>query len=88
MLFGLPGSGKQPGVLGPAAIGQAYRFLADTRDQGFTARLPALDHPDGVWPCQNHFKCTQSCPRSILITKRINQTKRMIEKSKIKGTSE
>lgn len=69
-----------PAFLGPAAIAQAYRFLADTRDRGFEARLAVLDHPDGVWPCQNHFKCTQSCPRSILITKRINQTKRMIEK--------
>ena len=66
--------------LGPAAIAQAYRFNADTHDKGFEERLPALDHPDGVWPCQNHFKCTQSCPRSILITKRINQTKKMIQK--------
>ncbi len=70
---------KHAEFLGPAAIAQAYRFLADTRDQGFTERLPALDHPDGVWPCKNHFKCTQSCPRSILITKRINQTRKMIE---------
>ena len=66
--------------LGPAAIAQAYRFNADTRDQGFDERLPVLDDKDGVWPCQNHFKCTKSCPRGILITKRINQTKRMIEK--------
>ncbi len=66
--------------LGPAAISQAYRFLADTRDKGFDARLPALNDPNGVWPCQNHFKCTESCPRSILITKRINQTKKLIEK--------
>ncbi len=70
--------------LGPAAIAQAYRFNADTRDRGFEARLEVLDHADGVWPCQNHFKCTQSCPRSILITKRINQTKRMIQKHKDK----
>jgi succinate dehydrogenase / fumarate reductase iron-sulfur subunit len=66
--------------LGPAAIAQSYRFNADTRDRGFGIRLQALDQPDGVWPCQNHFKCTQSCPRGILITKRINQTKRMIER--------
>jgi succinate dehydrogenase / fumarate reductase iron-sulfur subunit len=71
-----------PAFLGPAAIAQAFRFNADTRDRGFEQRLPALDHADGVWPCQNHFKCTQACPRSILITKRINQTKRMIEKHK------
>ncbi len=68
--------------LGPAAIAQAFRFLADSRDRGFEARLPVLDDPDGVWPCENHFKCTQCCPRSILITKRINQTKKMIEKHK------
>jgi succinate dehydrogenase / fumarate reductase iron-sulfur subunit len=71
--------------LGPAAIAQAYRFVADTRDRGFEARLPVLAAPDGVWPCQNHFKCTQSCPRAILITKRINQTKRMIEAHRGKG---
>jgi len=68
--------------LGPAAIAQAYRFNADTRDRGLDERLPVLDDRDGVWPCQNHFKCTQSCPRGILITKRINQTKRMIENRK------
>ena len=75
-----PVLGENPAFLGPAAIGQAFRFLADTRDRGFLERLPVLNDPNGVWPCQNHFKCTQSCPRSILITKRINQTKRMIEK--------
>lgn len=71
---------EQAAFLGPAAIAQAFRFNMDTRDHGFEERLPVLDHPEGVWPCQNHFKCTQSCPRSILITKRINQTKKMIEK--------
>jgi succinate dehydrogenase / fumarate reductase iron-sulfur subunit len=75
-----------PVFLGPAAIAQAYRFLADSRDRGLEERLDVLDHPNGVWPCQNHFKCTQSCPRSILITKRINQTKRMIEKRGEKST--
>ena len=74
-----------PAFIGPAAIAQAFRFLADTRDRGLEARLPVLDHPDGVWPCENHFKCTQVCPRSILVTKRINQTKRMIEKHRAEG---
>lgn len=67
--------------LGPAAISQAYRFLADTRDRGFEERRPALDDPNGVWPCQNHFQCTKACPRGILITKRINQTKRLLGKT-------
>jgi len=71
---------ENPDFLGPAAIAQAYRFLADSRDKGFEERLSTLDSPDGVWPCQNHFQCTQACPRWIKITKRINQTKKMIQK--------
>ena len=34
--------------LGPAAVSQAFRFLADSRDRGFEERLPVLDGPDGV----------------------------------------
>jgi succinate dehydrogenase / fumarate reductase iron-sulfur subunit len=67
-----------PAFLGPAAIAQAYRFNADSRDRGFVQRLPALDLPHGVWACQNHFECTRACPREIKITKRINQTKKQI----------
>ena len=71
---------ENPGFLGPAALAQGYRFIADSRDQGFEDRLPQLDHPDGVWACQNHFECTRVCPRGIKITKRINETKRKIQK--------
>jgi len=73
---------EHPAFIGPAAIAQAYRFLADSRDKGEEQRLQVLDDADGVWSCDNHFKCTQACPRSILITKRINQTKRMIKEGK------
>jgi succinate dehydrogenase / fumarate reductase iron-sulfur subunit len=69
---------ENPDFLGPAIIAQAFRFLADSRDMGFEERLPVLDHPNGVWPCQNHFQCTRVCPRGIKITKRINETKKMI----------
>lgn len=71
---------EKPGFVGPAAIAQAFRFIADSRDRGRDERLELLDNKTGVWPCQNHFKCTESCPRSILITKRINETKELIKK--------
>ena len=73
---------ENPTFIGPAAIAQAFRFNADSRDQGAAQRLEVLDRPEGVWLCQNHFQCTKVCPRSILITKRINQTKRWIEMKK------
>ncbi len=74
--------GENDHFIGPAAITQAFRFVADSRDRGFEARLPALDASAGVWSCENHFECTKACPRSILITKRINQLKKRIKKHK------
>lgn len=69
---------KDDAFVGPAAISQAFRFLTDSRDRGFKERFTILNAPNGVWPCENHFQCTRSCPRSILITKRINSIKTML----------
>ena len=69
---------ENPDFIGPAAIVQAARFVFDTRDAGFEDRLDVLDHPNGVWSCENHFECTRVCPRGIKITKLINLTKRKI----------
>ncbi len=79
--------GTNPEFLGPAAVVQASRFLDDSRDLGFVERLPLLDYADGIWPCENHFECTRVCPRSIKVTKLINQTKRRISASRSKGPS-
>ena len=76
------------GFIGPAAIAQAARFVFDSRDRGFAERLDVLDHPDGVWTCENHFQCTRVCPRGIKITKNINLTKRRITKAKKQGEAE
>ncbi len=72
----------KPDYIGPAACVQAFRFIADSRDRAKNERLQMVHTSDGVWACDNHFKCTQCCPRSILITKRINQTKQMIKELK------
>ncbi|MGD9346841.1 MAG: succinate dehydrogenase iron-sulfur subunit [Candidatus Aminicenantes bacterium] len=71
-----------PNFLGPAAIVQAARFNDDSRDKGFEDRLPQLDSPDGIWPCESRFECTRVCPRGIKITRTINLTKRRIQKIK------
>jgi succinate dehydrogenase / fumarate reductase iron-sulfur subunit len=68
--------------VGPAAVVQAARFLFDSRDTGLPDRLGALDAPDGVWACENHFNCTRACPRGIKVTKNINATKRAITRHK------
>ena len=70
--------GENTRFLGPAAIAQAARFAFDSRDEGFEERREVLDHPDGVWACDNHFQCTLVCPRGIKVTRNINLTKRKI----------
>ena len=69
---------KNPRFLGPAAIVQAARFVEDSRDWGLAPRLDALDTPDGIWGCENHFECTRVCPREIKVTKLINLMKRRV----------
>jgi succinate dehydrogenase / fumarate reductase iron-sulfur subunit len=77
--------GGNTAFIGPAALAQAARFIFDNRDRGFDARLGVLDHPDGVWACENHFQCTRVCPRGIKVTKNINLTKRRITRAKEEG---
>jgi succinate dehydrogenase / fumarate reductase, iron-sulfur subunit len=69
---------KNPAFLGPAAIVQAARFVEDSRDWGLAPRIDALDTPDGIWGCENHFECTRVCPREIKVTKLINLMKRRV----------
>ncbi len=75
---------KNPRFLGPAAIVAAARFVEDSRDWGLAPRLDALDTPDGVWACENHFECTRVCPREIKVTKLINLMKRRVAKEREK----
>ncbi len=75
---------KNPRFLGPAAIVHAARFVEDSRDWGLAPRLDALDTPDGVWGCENHFECTRVCPREIKVTKLINLMKRRVTQEREK----
>lgn len=68
--------------IGPAALVQAARFVFDSRDRGFKARLAVLNGPDGAWGCDNHFNCTRVCPREIKVTKNINAIKRALTKNR------
>jgi len=71
-----PVTGENPDFVGPAAIVRAFRYIFDARDEDRPARLKALDRPNGVWACVNHFECTRVCPKDIRVTWSINRIKR------------
>jgi succinate dehydrogenase / fumarate reductase iron-sulfur subunit len=51
--------------LGPAALLQAWRFLADSRDQATGDRLDALEDPYRLFRCHTIMNCTDVCPKGL-----------------------
>lgn len=65
--------------LGPAALLKAYRFMADTRDEGGEERKGILmGETTGPWRCHTIYNCTEVCPKEIDITRHIQQLKRLL----------
>lgn len=64
--------------IGPAAIVQAHRFIFDTRDEAFEARLEVVGDTFGVWRCRTNFNCTNACPREIEVTRAIAEVKQAL----------
>ena len=68
--------------VGPAALLQAYRFLADTRDLSTDKRLEDLADPFSVYRCHGIMNCVSVCPKSLNPNKAIGEIKSMLLKNK------
>lgn len=64
--------------LGPAALLQAYRFIADSRDEATEARLDALQDPFSVFRCHGIQNCVSVCPKGLNPTKAIGHIRSML----------
>lgn len=51
--------------LGPQALAQAYRYVADNRDNGKDERLKVIDDSHGIWRCHFAGSCSQVCPKGV-----------------------
>jgi succinate dehydrogenase / fumarate reductase iron-sulfur subunit len=51
--------------IGPAGLLQAYRFVADSRDQDTDARLDFLEGPFRLYRCRSIMNCTVVCPTGL-----------------------
>jgi len=69
---------KDPQYLGPAALAQHYRFLADVRDEADDERLVLVDGEHGVKGCDFVWNCVEICPKSVPPTKGIAKTRARI----------
>jgi len=66
--------------VGPAGLLQAYRFLADSRDQATAARLDNLEDPYRLFRCHTIMNCVDVCPKNLNPTRAIGKIKEMMVK--------
>lgn len=68
---------------GPAALLQAWRFLADSRDQDTAKRLEALEGPYKLFRCHTIMNCANVCPKGLNPTRAIGLIKQLMLKRQI-----
>src|SRR6202046_2726346 len=64
--------------LGPAILLQAYRWLADSRDEKTGKRLDALEDPFRLYRCHTIMNCTKTCPKNLNPAKAIAEIKKLM----------
>ncbi|MCX8172831.1 MAG: succinate dehydrogenase iron-sulfur subunit [Archaeoglobaceae archaeon] len=71
-----PSSASLKNSLGPAALVSAYRFNADSRDDGKRERLGIISETSALWRCHSAMECSEVCPKKIEPAKAIQLLRR------------
>ena len=66
--------------VGPAGLLQAYRFIADSRDQAVNQRLDNLEDPYRLFRCHSIMNCVDVCPKELNPTQAIGKIKTLLVK--------
>jgi succinate dehydrogenase / fumarate reductase iron-sulfur subunit len=66
--------------VGPAGLLQAYRFIADSRDQATGERLDYLEDPYRLFRCHSIMNCVDACPKGLNPTRAIGKIKEIMVK--------
>ena len=64
--------------LGPAVLLQAYRWIADSRDEMTGERLDNLEDPFRLYRCHTIMNCTNTCPKGLNPAQAIGEIKQLM----------
>ncbi|MCB9988552.1 MAG: succinate dehydrogenase iron-sulfur subunit [Rhodospirillales bacterium] len=64
--------------IGPAVLQQAYRWIADSRDEATGERLDQLEDPFRLYRCHTIMNCTNTCPKDLNPAKAIAEIKKLM----------
>jgi len=57
---------------------QAYRWIADSRDETVGGRLDELEDPFKLYRCHTIMNCTDTCPKGLNPAKAIAEIKKLL----------
>ena len=69
--------------LGPAILLQAYRWIADSRDEATGERLDELEDPFKLYRCHTIMNCTNTCPKGLNPAKSIAEIKKLMVERRV-----
>ncbi len=64
--------------VGPAGLLQAYRFIADSRDEARTSRLQDLKDAYSLYRCRGIMNCVAACPKGLNPTEAIGKIRHLM----------
>ena len=64
--------------LGPAVLLQAYRWIAESRDEATGERLDNLEDPFRLYRCHTIMNCTRTCPKGLNPAQAIGEIKKLM----------
>lgn len=69
---------------GPAALAKFYRFIKDPRDKRLFSDWSGIDRENGVWGCDDVFRCNDVCPKNVRPADGIGALKRKLVIKKLR----
>lgn len=66
--------------VGPAGLLQAYRFIADSRDQATDERLDDLNDAYRLFRCRTIMNCSEVCPKGLEPSRAIEKIRLQLSK--------
>ncbi|MHA1538940.1 MAG: succinate dehydrogenase iron-sulfur subunit [Alphaproteobacteria bacterium] len=73
---------KERDFFGPAIFLQAYRWIAETRDDATEDRLSLLQDPYRLYGCHDVGNCTNACPKGLDPASVLKEMKALLKDSK------
>lgn len=80
-----PSFARDKDFIGPAVLAKAWRFYADPRNNNISDILDKVDSTNGVWACDEVYRCVEVCPKNVPPTNAITSLMRKIIIKRLKS---